>query len=86
MKDRSPRYEVVLSTKEKVVIHDIGPWDRHLSVTNGAEQVVSQLYESGQVRTQRLFYVDTEGEPGELNHDGKGTFLGFSEASQADLV
>lgn len=61
----------------RLVIRDIGPWDRHPTVTNDAEAVVRTLVETNRVAaTGRIFYFDSEGDGGELLHDA-GRFLGF---------
>ena len=71
-------YIVVEKTPERVVIRDVGPWDRYLSVTNGAEGVVAELIGAGILTDgQTLLYYDTEGDLDELVHkDGK--FVGFA--------
>lgn len=71
---RSPRYEVVESTDSRLLIRDLGPWDRHLTITNGVEQVVEQL--APFLRGRRLEYVDSEGMLDEIKvKDGR--FAGF---------
>jgi hypothetical protein len=63
---------------DKVVLRDIGPWDRNRTITNDAEHVVE--YVAHRLRGRRLFYYDSEGEYGELVvADGK--FAGFAPAS-----
>ena len=65
--------------KEKpLVIKDIGPWNRHLTVTNDAENVVQRLERQGHLPvSRRLFYYDSEGELSEiLVRDG--FFAGFA--------
>lgn len=60
-----------------IVIRDVGPWDRHLTVTNDAEGVVDQLLRSGTLRNgKRLFCYDSSGEFDELLVIG-GRFAGF---------
>lgn len=71
------RYEIVQETLDCVLIRDIGPWDRHLSVTNDAENVVAEL--APMLRGRRLEYFDSEGERDQLLvRDGK--FAGFAPA------
>lgn len=72
---KPPRFEIVYNGQDHVMIRDLGPWDEHLSVTNGAEQVVEAL--APMLRGRRLLYLDSEGEQDELLvRDGK--FAGFA--------
>lgn len=32
----TPHYMIVKDTTDSVLIRDLGPWDRHMTVTNGA--------------------------------------------------
>jgi hypothetical protein len=74
---RSPRFEIIEETSDMVLIRDLGPWDKHLTVTNGAEEVVEILVPMLQGR--RLEYLDSEGDRARLLvKDGK--FLGFAPA------
>jgi hypothetical protein len=72
------------SLQDRIVIKDIGPWDKHPTVTNDAEWVVSQLVDAdfpGPERS-RLFYYDSEGHLDELLiQDGK--FAGFKVGDRA---
>ena len=48
-----------------LVITDIGPWDKYLTVTNNAEAVVQELWNKGFLsdgmgNQRRLFYFDSE--------------------------
>ena len=63
---------------DAVILRDIGPWDRHLTITNDAENVVETLFKSGKMKPgQRLLYFDSENELTELLiKDGK--FAGFA--------
>lgn len=68
-----------ISTKEELVIEDIGPWDRYQTVTNDAEGVVDALTCMGHLRPgRRLMYYDSGGDLDEILHDGHGRFLGFA--------
>lgn len=70
-------YEIVEMTPERVVIRDLGPWHKYLTITNGAEGVVDELYEQGKlVYGQKLFYYDSEGCMDEITHQN-GSFTGF---------
>jgi len=69
------RYDIVRKTPRALVIRDLGPWNRHKTITNDAEWVVETLEPIREGR--RLIYVDSEGQIDELVvKDGK--FAGFS--------
>jgi hypothetical protein len=67
-----------------LIIRDIGPWDKHLSVTNDAEGVVELLVKSGFLdNNRRLFCYDSEKELDELVvKDEK--FAGFAPVSKEE--
>jgi len=72
---RRANYEVVEVAADHVTIRDIGPWDRHPTVTNDAEGIVDEL--ASRLDGRRLFYYDSEGSLDELLvKDGR--FAGFS--------
>lgn len=72
---RQAQFAIVDQTPVAMVIRDIGPWDRHFTVTNDAEGVVKRL--APILEGRRLFYFDSEGELTELVvKDGK--FAGFA--------
>lgn len=75
------RYRVVESTRKSVLIRDLGPWDRHFTVTNDAENVVKGLVEAGMLEGRRLYWFDSAGELGELKVEN-GRFAGFAPASE----
>ena len=66
---------------QPLVIRDVGPWDVFLTVA-----VVQDLVESGLLPVgRRLFYLDSEGEPGELLiHADR--FSGFAPVSEEELA
>lgn len=67
-------YVVAYTDDTTVCIRDVGPWDRHLTVTNDAERVVDELWVA--LNGRFLKYYDSEGELGEIIvRDGK--FAGF---------
>lgn len=72
---RDPRFEIVEETADYVLIRDLGPWDRHLTITNGAEEVVRAL--SGMLRGRRLEYIDSSGQRDQLLVKD-GLFAGFA--------
>lgn len=63
---------------QPLVIKDVGPWDRHPTITNDAEHVVQVLLASFTLQPgQRLLYYDSEGQLAELLiKDGR--FAGFA--------
>lgn len=70
-------YVVRIVTTGYVLIKDIGPWDKHLSVTNDAEKVVEDLVP--RLAGRKLFYIDSDNNRSEiLIKDGK--FAGFAPA------
>lgn len=72
---RQAQFAIVDQTPFAVIIRDIGPWDRQMTVTNDAENVVHRL--APVLDGRRLFYFDSEGEFSELKvTDGK--FAGFA--------
>ena len=69
------QFEIVCTRDTYVIITDIGPWDKHPTVTNDAEAVVANLI--GYLKGRRLFYNDSMGKTDELLiEDGK--FAGFA--------
>jgi hypothetical protein len=80
---RRANYEI-LSTSPDVVIRDIGPWDKFLTVTNAAESVVAELVVDKVLKEgQRLFSYDSNGEIGEILVK-YGKFVGFAPFSQPE--
>ena len=46
---------------EALIIRDLGPWDKFMTVTNNAENVVKELFEAGHLKPgQRLFVYDSD--------------------------
>lgn len=67
-------YEIVRETPSYILIRDLGTC---LSITNDAENVVRKLFADGLLEPERLlYYIDTNGEVDQLEHDGK-KFIGF---------
>jgi hypothetical protein len=63
---------------EPLEIRDLGPWDRHPTVTNVAEDVVAELFRNGRLTSgRRLFYEDSEGRRDEILIEN-GRFAGFA--------
>lgn len=75
MNNNTPRFKVVEETNECVLILDLGPWDQHRTITNGAEAVVLAMAPS--LAGRRLEYIDSEGQRDQLLvRDGR--FAGFA--------
>jgi len=63
---------------DPVVIKDVGPWDKYLSVTNDAENVIEELFREGRLNEgQRLFYIDSNGLQDEILIKNR-KFAGFA--------
>ena len=77
---RQANYEIVENKHASggpLTIRDLGPWDKHPSVTNVAEEVVTELVAGGALHVdQRLFYYDSEGQLDEIVVRA-GRFVGF---------
>lgn len=71
---KTVNYSVVDDQPGFLVIRDIGPWEMHLSVTNGAEIVVAELL--SRLNGRKLYYYDTEGNLDQLVIKG-GKFNGY---------
>jgi len=69
-----PNYEIVGEHDHHVLIIDVGPWDKHKTVTNGVEEVIAELLPT--LNGRHLAYIDSNGDLAEiLIKDGK--FNGF---------
>ena len=71
------QYIVLSADADEIHIFDVGPWDIHLTVTNDAENVVKQIVKNLGMEGQKLIYIDSNGEKGELLHS-EGKFVGFA--------
>lgn len=78
-----PNYKIVEDTQDRMVLKDIGPWDKHKTVTNGAEDVVAELSE--RLGERQLFYYDSEGELAEIIHKN-GKFLRYVFPDRENLT
>jgi len=64
--------------RRPLLIRDVGPWDKHPTITNDAEAVVEDLVAKGVLPEGReLRYIDSEGREDILLHRG-GHFIGFA--------
>jgi hypothetical protein len=62
-----------------LVIRDVGPRDKHPSVTNDADWVIQELFDADKIPNgRRVFYWDSDGRFDELVHDGAGKFKHFA--------
>ncbi len=76
--NRTANYKVIVVGPDRVVIRDIGPWDKYLTVTNDAENVVRELAANNLLQEgRRLFYYDSEGTLDEILVKD-GCFVGFA--------
>lgn len=71
---KTVNYVVIKDTKKYLTIKDVGPWDVHLTVTNGAEIVVEELVRD--LRGRDLYYIDSAGQTDQLLIQD-GEFAGF---------
>lgn len=72
-----PCFETVEDSDLFHIIRDVGPWDQHLTITNGAEWVVEFLYKNKIIKNgKRLLYYDSENELSELLHEN-GKLIGY---------
>lgn len=72
---RRSNYRVSSTDDICIVLMDLGPHDKYLTITNDAENVVADLKDT--LCGRHLLYLDTDGELTELLHDGEGNFTGF---------
>ena len=75
---RTVNFVIVKDIEDQpLIIRDVGPWDKHPTVTNAAEDVVRELIVRGHLPEGRqLFYYDSEGKLDELLVKD-GLFAGF---------
>lgn len=70
-------YEIVEATSEKLVIRDVGPWDKYKTITNDVEGVVEELYAFLHLWPGRkLLYYDSADNLDEICHED-GHFTNF---------
>ncbi len=73
--NRKANYELVRQDNGCVLIRDVGPWDKFLTVTNAAEEVVAELLPM--LNGRRLEYIDSLGDRAVLLISKDGKFSGF---------
>ena len=69
-----PNFLTIEVTDKIMLIRDVGPWDKHKTITNGAEEVCEELLY--QLKGRKLFYIESEGELDQLLIEN-GKFVGF---------
>ena len=77
---KSARFEVIQKWRgdKPLIIRDIGPWDKHPSVTNDPEGTVEGLVAQGLApKDGELLYFDSEGQLDALKIRN-GQFAGFA--------
>ena len=74
-----PNFIIESETDDCLLIRDIGPWNRHPTVTNAAEEVVEQL--APRLHGRRLEYIDSDGQRDQLLVKN-GKFAGFAPAGK----
>ncbi|MDD5511923.1 MAG: hypothetical protein PHI12_14120 [Dehalococcoidales bacterium] len=70
--------------EKRIVIDDVGPWDRFMSITNAAENTVEELDRIYGIGDRRVFYYDSDNELTELKIKN-GKFIDFGPATEKDL-
>jgi len=84
---KSPNYFTEHSALDnRIVLTDLGPWDRYPTLTNGIDEVIGQLSKIGMLRLDtRLLYYDSEKELTEVVRDpDTGAFVGFRAVRDAE--
>ncbi len=76
---RHANYKILADLDSPILIMDLGPWDKHLTITNDAEYIVQDLHSQGRLTGRKdLIYIDSERQRDRILHDGRGHFLGFA--------
>lgn len=81
---KTANYQIEYCTSDWMIIRDIGPWDRHSTITNSAEIVVEEVIAGGFSSNMRLGYYDSNGDLGELIVEN-GAFSGFGPLTEKDI-
>lgn len=78
------RYNIIQANETCIVLKDMGPWNRYMTITNAAEHVIEDMQRIFIIGNRRIFYYDSEGELTELLvKDGR--FAGFAPAKKSDI-
>ncbi len=76
---RRTNYTIAENSSERIILRDVGPWHRFMTITNAADSVIAELDREHGIGTRKVFYYDSEGELTELLvKDGR--FAGFAPA------
>lgn len=75
---KTPNYETVSVTDQRILLRDLGPWDQYPTITNNAEAVVRQMTTAygEDLGGRELHYIDSEGDIDRLLVEN-GKFAGF---------
>lgn len=74
---KTVNYEIVSKSSTQIKIRDLGPWDKHQTITNAVETVVKELTDTGLLSDgQQLLYYDSNGNLDEISHKN-GKFVAF---------
>ena len=73
---RLPNYETVDMNDTRILLRDVGPWDRYPTITNAAEELVAHF--ASVLAGRRLEYIDSEDNLTELRVKD-GQFVGFGD-------
>lgn len=77
MIEQKANYRMVGNTPELIILQDVGPWDKYITITNAAEAVVAEIEKTYGIGSRRVFYYDSDNELTELVvKDGR--FAGFA--------
>lgn len=72
---REANFEIVSVDKDKVTLRDLGPWDKHLTITNDVEGVIDRLAETVDIDQKRILYYDSDNELTEVVITSNGIFF-----------
>ncbi len=84
-RNQEAHYEIVRTTREMILLRDLGPWDRYMTITNAAESVIEEVKYYCSTINRRIFYFDSEGELTEIKLDERGRLAGFAPVSAEDM-
>lgn len=76
-------YNIISQDEDKIVIRDIGPWDKFMTVTNAAESVIKEL--APILDGRQVYYFDSEGVMDELVVVN-GKFSGFKAVESKESM
>ena len=71
-------FEIVANDGNRLVIRDLGPWDKFKTITNGADELVPWLHQNDKIADgKKLYYYDSSGDCDEIIH-ADGQFVRFA--------